>query len=64
VARGGAGEHRPSFYDLWHDLRSATREICPDSDVKAPGLREAWAAGDYSSFHGWDRRTRAALTAR
>ena len=22
-----------------------------------PGLREAWDSGDYSKFHGWDRRT-------
>jgi len=22
-----------------------------------PGLREAWDAGDYSKFHGWDRRS-------
>jgi hypothetical protein len=25
-------------------------------DHTAPGLREAWAAGDWSHFHGWDRR--------
>ena len=47
---------RPSFYDLWHDLRAATREIRPDWDLSTPGLREAWAAGDRSPFHGWDRR--------
>jgi hypothetical protein len=23
----------------------------------ATGLREAWDAGDYSKFHGWDRRS-------
>src|ERR1700761_1462658 len=47
---------RPSFCDLWHDLRAATSEIRPDWDLSAPGLREAWDAGDYSKFHGWDRR--------
>ena len=44
---------RPSFYDLWHDLREATKEIRPDWDLSAPRLREAWNAGDYSPFHGW-----------
>jgi peroxiredoxin len=47
---------RPSFDDLWRDLREATRESRPDWDLSAPGLREAWAAGDYSSFHGRDRK--------
>ena len=37
---------RPSFVDLWHDLRAVTREIRPDWDLSAPGLREAWDAGD------------------
>ena len=44
---------RPSFYDLWHDLRAATAEIRPDWDLSTPGLREAWDAKDYSKFHGW-----------
>ena len=48
---------RPSFVDLWNDLRTVTREIRPDWDLSGPGLREAWAAGDYSPFHGWDRRS-------
>ena len=47
---------RPSVNDLWHDLRAATSEIRPDWDLGRPGLREAWDAGDYSHFHGWDRR--------
>jgi peroxiredoxin len=47
---------RPSFYDLWHDLRAATAEIRPDWDLATPGVREAWEAHDYSKFHGWDRR--------
>jgi peroxiredoxin len=41
---------RPSIDDLWRDLREATREIRPDWDPSAPGLREAWEAGDRSSF--------------
>jgi hypothetical protein len=54
---------RPSTVDLWHDLRAVTREIRPDWDLSAPGLREAWNAGDYSPFHGWDRRAGAEPTA-
>ncbi|HEY0530681.1 MAG TPA: redoxin domain-containing protein [Actinoplanes sp.] len=45
---------RPSVYDLWRDLREASAETRPDWDLSTPGLREAWAAGDYSRFHGWD----------
>jgi hypothetical protein len=52
---------RPSVTDLWHDLRTATAEIRPDWDLSTPGLREAWTAGDHSLFHGWDRRSGAAL---
>jgi peroxiredoxin len=44
---------RPSVVDLWHDLRAVSSEIRPDWDLSAPGLREAWNAGDYSRFHGW-----------
>jgi peroxiredoxin len=47
---------RPSFYDLWHDLRHVTSEIRPDWDLSAPGLRQAWDAGDHSKFHGWNKR--------
>jgi peroxiredoxin len=49
---------RPSVVDLWHDLRGVTREIRPDWDLSAPGLREAWNAGDFSRFHGWDKQSR------
>jgi hypothetical protein len=49
---------RPSVEDLWRDLRAATSEIRPDWDLSTPGLRQAWAAGDHSAFHGWDRRSR------
>ena len=45
---------RPSFVDLWHDLRDVTREIRPDWDLI--GLREAWEADDVAHFHGWDKR--------
>ncbi len=47
---------RPSIDDLWRDLRAASSEIRPDWDLSTPGLREAWAAGDRSPFHGWDRQ--------
>ena len=43
---------RPSIEDLRRDLREATREIRPDWDLGAPGLREAWEAGDHSMFYG------------
>jgi peroxiredoxin len=45
---------RPSALELWQDLRAASREIRPDWDLDAPGLREAWEAGDRSRFHGFD----------
>jgi len=48
---------RPSITDLWHDLRQVTAEIRPDWDLGTPGLREAWNAGDLSSFHGWSHWT-------
>jgi peroxiredoxin len=47
---------RPSLDDLWRDLRAASAEIRPDWDLSTPALREAWAAGDRSLFHGWDGR--------
>src|SRR5579864_9108543 len=37
---------RPSVVDLWHDLRDVMSEIRSDWDLSAPGLREAWKAGD------------------
>jgi peroxiredoxin len=43
---------RPSTEDLRRDLREVTREIRPDWDLGAPGLREAWEAGERSSFYG------------
>jgi hypothetical protein len=47
---------RPSIADLWRDLREVSREAWPDWDLSAPGLREAWDAGDHSPFHGWNKR--------
>jgi hypothetical protein len=47
---------RPSFYDLWHDLREVSAEIRPDWDLSAPGLRGAWEARDPAAFHGWNKR--------
>jgi hypothetical protein len=37
-----------------------TREVRPDWDLSAPGLREAWDAGDYAAFHGWDKKAATA----
>jgi peroxiredoxin len=42
---------RPSFEDLRRDLREVTREIRPDWDLAAPGLRENWDAGDHTMHH-------------
>ena len=47
---------RPSVIELWHDLRALTSEIRPDWDLSTPGLREAWNAGDFSRFHGWNKQ--------
>ena len=47
---------RPSIADLWRDLREVSSEIRPDWDLSKPGLREAWNAGDFSNFHGWNKR--------
>ncbi|GIF67393.1 hypothetical protein Ais01nite_54280 [Asanoa ishikariensis] len=51
---------RPSTDELWRDLRAATAEVRPDWDLSAPGLREAWDAGDMAPFHGYDRKPVAA----
>jgi hypothetical protein len=48
---------RPSFVDLWHDLRAVSAEIRPDWDLSKPGRREAWDAKDYTPFHGWNKRS-------
>jgi peroxiredoxin len=41
---------RPSTAELWRDLREATREVRPDWDLGASGLRAAWEAGDRARF--------------
>jgi hypothetical protein len=45
---------RPSPEELRQDLREVTRKIRPDWDLDAPGLREAWDAGDKSDFWPYD----------
>jgi peroxiredoxin len=50
---------RPSFAELWQDLRAVGEQTRPDWDISKPGMREAWEAGDYSRFHGWDRKAAA-----
>jgi hypothetical protein len=40
----------------WHDLRAVTSDTHPDWELSTPGLREAWNAGDFSRFHGWNER--------
>jgi peroxiredoxin len=42
---------RPSIEDLRRDLREVTRDIRPDWDLDAPGLREEWESGIRSSFY-------------
>jgi peroxiredoxin len=51
---------RPSFSDLWRDLRDVTSEIRPDWDLSTPGLREAWDAGDRAQFYGEESTPAAA----
>jgi hypothetical protein len=41
---------RPSTAELWRDLREVTREVRPDWDLGASGLRGAWQAGDRLRF--------------
>ena len=42
---------RPSPEELRQDLREVTRKIRLDWDLAAPGLREAWEAGDRSGHY-------------
>jgi len=56
MAANQQGNEQPSLVDLWHDLRAVTREIRPDWDLGAPGLREAWNAGDLPHFYGWNKQ--------
>ena len=43
---------RPSF----EDLREVTQEIRPDWDLAAPGLRQAWDAGDHTPHYPYQER--------
>ena len=47
---------------LARPVRCQSRD--PPRLLSTPGLREAWDAGDYSSFHGWNKRTAPRPTAR
>jgi peroxiredoxin len=42
---------RPSTEDLRRDLREVTREVRPDWDLAAAGLREEWDGGDHSRHY-------------
>jgi peroxiredoxin len=53
---------RPSFEDLRRDLREVTREIRPDWDLAAPGLRENWDAGDHTMHHPYQPTDHIAVT--
>jgi peroxiredoxin len=41
---------RPSMHELHMDLRAVMQKIRADFDPTAPGLREAWDAGDHTPF--------------
>jgi hypothetical protein len=41
---------RPTVDELHRDLREVLRAVRPDFDLSAPGLREAWDAGDSDRF--------------
>jgi peroxiredoxin len=45
---------RPSFAELWRDLREVSEEVRPDWDLGTPGLREAWDKDERSPFHGFE----------
>jgi peroxiredoxin len=49
---------RPSFQDLYRDLRVATREIRPDWDISTPELRAEWDAGDKAQFYPYQSKSK------
>jgi len=55
---------RPSFEDLRRDLREVTREIRPDWDLAAPGLRENWDAGGHTMHHPYQQTDHVPVTPR
>ena len=50
------GHYCPKEHQQHLELAANYPKIA-DWDLSTPGLREAWAAGDRSPFHGWDRRS-------
>jgi peroxiredoxin len=49
---------RPSPEDLRRDLREVFTKVRPDWDLSAPGLRDAWEAGERSRFYPYRAETR------
>jgi peroxiredoxin len=49
---------RPSFEDLRRDLREVTRQIRPDWNLTAPGLRGNWDADDHLMHHPYQQADR------
>jgi hypothetical protein len=47
---------RPTTEELWQDFRAIGARIRPDWDLGAPGLREAWNAGELSMFDPYGER--------
>ncbi len=45
---------RPSTEDLRRDLREVFREVRPDWDLAAPGMRSTWDSGDHSKFYPYE----------
>ena len=41
---------RPTVEELHRDLREVLREVRPDFDLSAPGLRDAWEQGENEQF--------------
>ena len=52
-ARAAATFRRPT--KVFEDGINLMHQIRHDWDLSAPGLREAWNAGDLSAFHGWNK---------
>lgn len=48
---------RPSTAELHGVLRDLTREIRPDFDLGAPGLRQRWEAGEKEAFYPYGRKS-------
>jgi peroxiredoxin len=49
---------RPSSEELRRDLREVFMKVRPDWDLAAPGMREAWEAGERSRFYPYHADTR------